>query len=63
MKRIRLIAARKKQKMTQKQVALAIGLKTRQAYSHIELGRRGTSVEKWDAVEDLFGIDQRILRK
>lgn len=35
---------------------------TKSAYCHIELGHRGASTEIWDALEDMFGIDQRVLR-
>lgn len=35
---------------------------TRSAYCHIEAGRRGASTEVWDALEDLFKVDQRELR-
>ena len=53
---------RKKRNLTQEFVAKLVGFKSKQAYSNLERGQRGTTAEKWDALEDLFGIDQRELR-
>lgn len=54
--------ARKAAGMTQKQVAdhLEIG---ERYYRHIEAGTRDGDFGIWDALEDLFGVHQRILRK
>lgn len=52
---------RLKRGLTLRDVAKYLGL-TKSAYGNIESGRRGTSPRRWDALEDLFGIDQRDLR-
>ena len=43
-------------------VAKKIGV-TKTAIHNIETGKRQGSLGIWDALEDLFGIDQRTLRK
>lgn len=48
--------------LTQSEVANLLKM-TPNAYQKVELGERGTSVENWDALEDLMGIHQRILRE
>lgn len=48
--------------LTQSEVARAIHV-SHKMYSCIEEGTRTGSVDVWDALEDLFGVDQRILRK
>lgn len=57
-----LRAARKATGMTQKQVAEHLGIGERY-YRQIEAGDRNGDFEVWDALEDLFGIHQRILRE
>lgn len=54
--------ARKDAGMTQKQVAEHLGM-TERAYQRIEKGDRIGEIETWDLLEDLFEINQRILRK
>gem|GEM_PF-987911 len=61
MKRWRLYLERTKHGFTQEQIAHKLGL-SKQGYNRIELGRRGASTEIWDALEDMFGVDQRVLR-
>lgn len=62
MKRLRLYEERTRRGLTQEQVAEKVGM-TKQGYNNIELGRRGATIEIWDALEDLFGVDQRELRR
>ncbi len=54
--------ARQKAGMTQQQVAdkLEVGLRH---YQKIEAGDTMGSFEVWDALEDILGIHQRILRE
>ena len=47
---------------TQKQVAEYLGM-TERAYQRIEYGERLGTIETWDLLEDLFGINQRKLRE
>ncbi len=47
--------------MTQKQVAEYLGITIR-SYQRIEKGDFIGSIKNWDALEDLFGVHQRILR-
>lgn len=54
--------ARKAAGMTQQQVAEEAGLSYRQ-YQRIENGAAYGTIETWDALEDLFGINQRVLRQ
>ena len=54
--------ARQEKGMTQKQVAEYLEISERY-YRFIEAGTRGGEFEIWDALEDLFGIHQRILRE
>ena len=60
--REKLKAARTKKKMTQQQVAdqLKIGLRH---YKKIESGETMGSIAIWDMLEDLFQINQRVLRE
>ncbi len=53
--------ARKKAGMTQKEVAEYLGM-TERAYQRIESGERIGTIETWDLLEDLLGINQRTLR-
>ena len=57
-----LIAARKRKKLTQAKMAEAIGVSLRY-YQQIEQGARTGDVELWDAMEDITGIHQRVLRE
>ena len=61
MMRERLKSARKAAGMTQQQVAERSGIEPRY-YKAIESGERLGSIAVWDALEDLFGINQRVLR-
>ncbi len=54
--------ARQKAGMTQKQVAEYLGM-TERAYQRIENNERLGTIETWDLLEDLFGINQRKLRE
>ncbi len=54
--------ARHKAGMTQKQVAEYLGITIR-SYQRIESGASLGSIKNWDALEDLFDVHQRILRK
>ena len=54
--------ARKDAGLTQQQVADHLQI-TITYYQMIEDGRRTGAVELWDALEDLFGIHQRVLRE
>jgi transcriptional regulator with XRE-family HTH domain len=47
---------------TQKEIATVIGISLRM-YQDIEAGRREGKGYIWDRLQDLFGIDQRELRK
>lgn len=53
--------ARRKAGMTQKQVAEYLGITTRM-YQRIESGAAIGKIKYWDALEDLFNVQQRILR-
>lgn len=61
-KRTNLKTARQKAGMTQQQVADYLGV-TLIYYQKIEQGTRTGDFEIWDALEDLFAIHQRELRK
>lgn len=54
--------ARKQLKMTQQAMADQLGISLRY-YQNIENGDRTGDFEIWDALEDITGIHQRILRK
>lgn len=56
-----LKAARKTAGMTAQQVADRVGVKVRH-YRKLESGDTLGSVPVWDALEDLFGVNQRTLR-
>lgn len=60
--RNRLIKARKDAGYTQESMAEAIGTSYAN-YGQIERGDKGGSFRIWDALEDLLGIHQRILRE
>jgi len=57
-----LKAARKAKGMTQQQVADKLGL-TLNHYQKIEYAYLNGSFAVWDALEDLLGVHQRILRE
>lgn len=57
-----LITARKEKGLTQAKTAEAIGISLRY-YQQIEQGTRTGDVELWDALEDITGIHQRVLRE
>lgn len=54
--------ARQKAGMTQQQMADRLGL-TLGHYQKIEYNKLNGSFEVWDALEDMLGIHQRILRE
>ncbi len=56
-----LKAARKTAGMTQQQMAEKLGITLRH-YQKIEYEEIGGSFSVWDALEDLLGVHQRILR-
>ena len=60
--RTNLVNARKKKKMTQKQVSEYLRVGERH-YKKIEKGETLGSVPLWDDLEDLFGVNQRVLRE
>lgn len=47
---------RKKLGLTQEEIALKVGLKSKQAYSRIELGQRNPSWKVAQRMEQFFGI-------
>ena len=60
--RLQLKAARIEKGMTQQQMADYLGFSTRY-YKKIEYGEALGSIQLWDALEDLLGVHQRILRE
>ena len=60
--RSKLKDARKNSGMTQQQVADALGISLRY-YQKIEEGTRTGDFEIWDALEDMFSVHQRELRR
>lgn len=54
--------ARKEKGMTQRQVAERLNINIRH-YQKMESGEIGGSFDAWDALEDMFGVHQRILRE
>lgn len=54
--------ARKQAGMTQQQLADKLGL-TLGHYQKIEYAKLNGSFEVWDALEDMLGIHQRVLRE
>lgn len=57
-----LQAARKAAGLTQQAMADKLGISLRQ-YQQIEYTERKGSFEVWDALEDLLGVHQRVLRE
>lgn len=62
MMRENLKRARNEKGMTQQQIADALGISWRQ-YQRIESGKVLGRIEVWDALEDMFGVHQRVLRE
>lgn len=62
MARENLKRARKEAGMTQQQVADELGVSIRY-YRMIEANERTGDFEIWDALEDMFGVHQRVLRE
>jgi DNA-binding XRE family transcriptional regulator len=60
--RLTLKQARIDADKTQKEIAKEIGISERY-YQHIESGTREGKGRIWDRLQDLFGIDQKDLRK
>lgn len=54
--------ARRKAGMTQQQMADKLEISLRY-YQHIEAGQRTGDFAIWDALEDITGVHQRILRQ
>lgn len=62
MPREKLKAAREERGLTQQQVADHLGVSWR-SYQRMESGETIGRVAAWDALEDLFGVNQRVLRE
>ncbi len=62
MRRANLQAARRAANLTQQQMADKLDLTLRH-YQKIEYAEISGSFEVWDALEDLLGVHQRILRE
>lgn len=62
MAREKLKAARTAKGMTQQQVADELGISLRN-YCRLESGQTMGRIPYWDALEDLFGVNQRELRR
>lgn len=60
--RQKLKEARRNAGLTQQKVADALGISLRH-YQKVEYAEINGSFEVWDALEDLLGIHQRILRE
>lgn len=60
--RANLKAARKEKGLTQQAVADRIGVSIRY-YKAMESGERLGAIDLWDALENLLGIHQRVLRE
>ncbi len=60
--REKLKAARKAKGLTQQAIADELGIGLRH-YQKIEYAELNGSFEVWDALEDLLGVHQRILRE
>ena len=54
--------ARKEASMTQQEVADKLGIGLRH-YKKMESGETLGSIELWDELEDMLGINQRVLRE
>lgn len=62
MARERLRKARLAKGMTQQRVADALGISLR-SYQRIEAGEVVGRIPVWDALEDMTGVNQRLLRE
>ena len=62
MRRENLRSARKAANMTQQQIADHLGIELRH-YQKLEYAELNGSFAVWDALEDLLGVHQRILRE
>lgn len=60
--RRKLKIARKKLGLTQGEMAKKLNISMRY-YQFIEQGRRIGNIEMWDALEDMTGVPQRVLRE
>jgi transcriptional regulator with XRE-family HTH domain len=60
-RRLNLIAARKKAKLTQEQLARKIGT-TKTMICNLETCFCGTNVEKWDKLAEILGMSSKKLR-
>lgn len=60
--REKLKLARAEKKLTQQQVADALHIGLRH-YKKIESGETLGSIPIWDALEDMLGVNQRVLRE
>lgn len=60
--RERLKTERVKRGWTQKEVAEKLGISLI-GYRQIESGARIGRIETWDALEDMYGVHQRVLRE
>lgn len=62
MGRENLRAARKAAHLTQQSMADKLGINCRY-YKSIESGERLGGIDMWDKLEDLLGVNQRVLRE
>lgn len=60
--RLNLKQARIKANMTQREVAESLNICLRH-YQYLESGRSYGACDIWDRLEDMFGVNQRILRQ
>lgn len=60
--RYNLKNARKAAGLTHRQMAIMLGIHERY-YKAVESGERLGAIWMWDRLEDLFGINQRVLRE
>lgn len=54
--------ARQNKGLSQRELAMFLGIHVR-AYKYLESGHTKGKIETWDKLEDLFGVNQRILRE
>ena len=60
--RTNLKEARKEAGLTQQQMADKLGIELRY-YKSLESGKRLGSIKQWDKLEDITGVNQRVLRE